>query len=198
MDVLLGLSVVVDARQPAEVAGLANRPEQGSGLQLDLVDDLVHQLQRAAAGAVPLVHDGHDRQTAGLAHAEQLQRLRLQALRAINEHHRGIHGGQNSVGILRKVRVARRIDKVDHEGLAVVTLRGVLKLQRGGGDGNATVFFHVHPVGDGGLAAGLAVYGAGLLDHVGVQRERLGEGGFTGIRVGDDGECAAARGFGCG
>ena len=44
-------------------------------------------------------------------------------------------------------------------------------------------------------AAGLAVHRAGLGDHPGVQRERLGQRRLAGVGVADDGEGAAAAGL---
>ena len=76
----------------AEVAGDADRPGQRGRHQPDLVLDLLHQRQRVEARPVPLVDDGDDRDAAGLADPEQLERLRLQALGGVDEHHRGVDG----------------------------------------------------------------------------------------------------------
>ena len=195
VDVLLRVAVLVDAGESPEVPGLTDRPEQWSGLQIDLADDLLHQVQGVPAHPVPLVNHRDDGQPTGLTHPEQLQGLRLQALTAVDEHHRGIHGGEHAVGVLREVRVARSIHQVDDVGLALVPLRCVVELQCRGTDRDAAVLLHLHPVGDGGLAPRLAVHRAGLLNDVGVQRQRLGEGGLTGVRVGDDGEGTASGGF---
>ena len=92
--------------------------------------------------------------------------------------------------------MARRINEVDHIGLALMALRGVLKLQGRGCDGNTAVLLHLHPVRHRGLAVALTVHRAGFINNVGMQRQRLRERGLTSIRVGDDGECAAAGGFG--
>ena len=51
------------------------------------------QLELLAAGAVPLVDEGDQRQPAGPAHLEQLERLRLDALGRVEHHDRAVGGG---------------------------------------------------------------------------------------------------------
>ena len=77
----------------------------------------------------------------------------------------------------------------------LTTASAVAELQRRRADGDAAGLLHVHPVGHGALAAGLAVDRAGLLDDPGVQRQRLGERRLAGVGVADDGEGAAADGL---
>lgn len=166
VDVVIRLAVLIDVRQAAEVASDAYRPVQGSRLQLNLVEDFIDQLQRLAAHAVPLVDNRNDRQSAGLAHAEELEGLGLEALGGVDKHDRGIHGRENAVGILREVRVTWGVNEVDHEGLALMVLRRVLKLQRGGSYRNTAFLFHLHPVGDSGLAVALAVHRTGFINNV--------------------------------
>ena len=100
VNVLIGLAIIVDVCQAAEVTGNAYRPVQGRGLQLDFVDDFVNKLQGLAAHAVPLIDHGNDRQAAGLAHAEELKGLGLEALGGVDKHDCRIHRGEHAVGIL--------------------------------------------------------------------------------------------------
>ena len=79
----------------------------------DLLLDLVEQLERVAAGPVPLVDEGEQRQAAGPAHLEQLERLRLDALGRVEHHDRGVGGGQHPVGVLGEVAVARGVEQVE-------------------------------------------------------------------------------------
>ena len=76
----------------AEVAGLAHRPGEGSGPELDLLLDQVHQLERRQPGPVPLVDDRQDRDAAQRAHLEELEGLRLEALSGVDQHHGGVDG----------------------------------------------------------------------------------------------------------
>src|SRR5699024_8772914 len=59
------------------------------------------------------------------------------------------------VGVLGEVRVAGGVDEVEH-------CVPVFELQRGRGDRDPAVLLHLHPVGDGGPAACLAVSGSCL------------------------------------
>src|SRR6478752_5037010 len=77
----------------AEVAGLADRPGQGSGAQLDLLLDQVHQLECGQPGPVPLVDDRDDRDAAQRADLEELERLRLEPLAGVDQHHGRVDRG---------------------------------------------------------------------------------------------------------
>ena len=93
--------------------------------------------------------------------------------------------------------MAGSVDQVDDVRVGVVAKRIglVFKLKGRGCDRDTAILLHIHPVGDGGFTASFAVHGAGFVDDVGVQCERLRQGGFTGIGVGDDGECPSAASF---
>ena len=169
------------------------RAEQRSRGEADALADLVEQFQRRLARPVPLVDDGDHRDAAVAAHLEQLQRLRLEALRGVDQHDGGVDRGQHAVGVLGEVGVAGGVDQVDHVVDRPEPGGAVVELQRGGADRDAAGLLHLHPVRHRRLAAGLAVDRAGLGDHLRVQRERLGERRLTGVGVRDHGEGAAAR-----
>ena len=173
----------------AEVAGLADRPGQRRGPELDLLLDEVHQLQGGQAGTVPLVDDRDHRDAAQRADLEELERLRLEPLAGVDQHHGGVDRGEHPVGVLGEVAVARGVDEVDD-------VVAVDELQRRRGDRDAAGLLHRHPVRHRGAAVALAVDGARLGDHPGVQGERLGEGRLAGVGVADDGERTAGAGVG--
>ena len=77
--------------------------------------------------------------------------------------------------------MARGVQNVDAEAV-------VLELHDGAGDGNAALLFDLHPVGGSGLGP-LALDLAGLGDGAAVEQEFFRQCGFTGVGVGDDGEC---------
>lgn len=77
------------------------------------------------------------------------------------------------------------VEKVD----AVVV---IFELEDGRGDRNATLLLHAHPVTGGGLLLLLGGDTSRKTDGTPVEEEFLGEGGFSGIGVGNDGEGAAA------
>ena len=170
--------------QPAQLARDPDRPGDRHRPQPDRLLHLVEQLEGLPAGPVPLVDERDHRDPARAADVEQLERLRLQALRGVEQHHRGVDGGEHPVGVLGEVAVAGGVQQVDH---AVA----VAELQHRGGDGDAALALHLHPVGRDAPPARLAVHGTRRVDHLGVQRERLGERGLAGVRVADHGERAA-------
>ncbi len=120
------------------------------------------------------------------ADLEQLERLRLETLRGIDQHHGRVDGGEYAIRVLGKVGVPRCIDKVDD-------VVAIVELQCGGADGNASGLLHLHPVRDGRAAARLAMDRTGFRNHLRVQRERFGERGFTGVGMGDHRKGSAAR-----
>ena len=85
----------------------------GVGTIAELLLDLVEQLERVAAGPVPLVDEGEQRQAPLAAHLEQLERLRLDALGRVEHHDRGVGGGEHPVGVLGEVAVAGGVEQVD-------------------------------------------------------------------------------------
>ena len=172
-----------------EVAGDADRPGDRRGDDADLLLDLVEQLERVAAGPVPLVDEREQRQLALPADLEQLERLRLDALGRVEHHDRGVGGGQHPVGVLGEVAVAGGVEQVDH---AVA----VGELQHGRGDRDAALLLELHPVRGGRAppAAGLDRAGLGG-ERAAVEQELLGERGLAGVGVADDGEGAPARRF---
>ncbi len=97
-------------RSPAMPSGQVTR----HGPQPDRLLHLVEQLERLAARAVPLVHERDHGDAAGAADVEQLEGLRLQALRGVEQHHRGVDGGEHAVGVLGEVAVAGGVEQVDH------------------------------------------------------------------------------------
>ena len=174
---------------PRKSPAIAHRPGDRHGPQPDRLLHLVEQLQRLAAGAVPLVDERQHRDAAGAADVEQLERLRLEALRRVQQHHGGVDGGQHAVGVLGEVAVARGVEQVDH-------VVAVGELQHRGGDRDAARLLHLHPVGRDPLAARLAVHRARGVDRRGVQGERLGERRLARVGVADHRERPAPGGLG--
>ena len=168
----------------AEVAAAADGPVHG--VRVDSQDglDLFHEVERIARLAVELVHEGEDGDVPERADLEQLLRLRLDALGAIDDHDDGIDGHERAVGVFGEVLMARRVEDVD--ALALVG-----ELEHRGRDGDAALLLDVHPVGDGVARAALALHGAGGLDASRVQQKLLGQRRLAGIRMRDDRERAA-------
>ena len=71
----------------------------------------------------------------------------------------------------------------------------VLELEDGGGHGDASLLLDLHPVGHGGPAVLFPLDLAGLGNGPAIEEELLGEGGLTGVGVGDDGKRSPAVDF---
>jgi len=115
------------------------------------------------------------------ADLKQLSGLGLHTLCAVNDHNGGIGSHKSAVSVLREVLVAGGVQNVNAEAL-------VLELHNGRGNGNTTLLFDLHPVGGGGAGVFLALNNARLGDSAAVKQEFFGEGGFTGVGVGDNGK----------
>ncbi len=148
----------------------------------------VHEFERIFHGPVALVHEREDRHAALAADLEELARLRLDALRGVNHHHHRVHRREHAIGVLGKILVAGRVQQID--AVAVV-----VKLQHGGADGNAALFFQFHPVARRRALVFARRHRAGQLHRPAVQQELLRQRGFTRVRMRDDGERAPPGDF---
>ena len=92
-----------------------------------------------------------------------------------------------------EIHVARRVDDVDPHVDAVVKLENIrlhlLQPCTGGSgrsDGDTTLAFLLHPIGHRGALVHLADF----VDHAGVKKNALGQGGFAGVDVRADADVA--------
>ena len=171
---------------PLEAAAHADRPGDRRAVDAEHRLDLLEQLERLAHLAVHLVDEREDRRVAHAAHLEQLDRLRLDALGGVDQHHRGVDRGQHAVGVLGEVLVARRVEQVDR-------VAGVLELHHRARDRDAALLLDLHPVG-GRVARALArLDRAGELDRAAEQQQLLGQRRLARVRVRDDRERAPLR-----
>ena len=129
-----------------------------------------------------------DRQAAQLADLEQLAGLRLDALRGVDHHHDAVDREQRAVGVFAEVLVAGRVEQRQ-------VMVAEIELDRRRGDRDAALALDVHPVRHDVPIGLAAAHRAGQLDRAGVQQEFLGQRGLAGVRVGNDGERAAALDF---
>ena len=171
---------VVDA---LEVLAHADRPGHRGALDLEHVLDFVEHLDGVAHFPVQLVDERQDRRVAQPAHLHQFHGALFHALGGVDHHQGGVHRRQGAIGVLGEVGMAGGVQQVDH-GVPVG------ELHYRGGHRDAPFLFHLHPVRGGVHAGLLALHGTRHADQVAVQQHLLGDGGFTGVRVGDDGEGA--------
>src|SRR4051812_22991148 len=83
--------------------------------------NLFHQLEEIFRRKIELVDESQNRNSAHAADGKQLSRLSLNSLRRIDHHDRTVCGRQSSIGVFRKILVARRIKNID-DGVFVMKL----------------------------------------------------------------------------
>ena len=165
----------------------ADGPVDGVGVDTQFPLYLLAQLQGVAGLTVHLVDEGENGDVPQGADLEQLPGLRLHALSAIDDHDGAVSSHQGPVGVLGEVLMAGGIQNVDAEAV-------VLELHHGAGDGNAALFFDLHPVGGGSLGP-LALDLTGLRDGAAVEQKLFRQSGLTGVRVRNDSECPPPGNF---
>ena len=141
---------------------------------------------RIGAGPVDLVDEDQRRDVEPLERAEQQRRLRLDALDRRDDEDRAIEHAEDAFDLGDEVGVAGRVDEVDRE---------VADEERGdrGPDRDAAFALELERVGLGGAG----VDAADVVDGAGGVEESLGEGGLTGVDVGEDSEIERAHGASC-
>ncbi len=169
---------VVDA---AEGPAAEDGPGDGVDPDPEHALHLPDEVEGVPARPIHLVHEGEDRDGTLAADPEELAGLGLHALGAVEQHHRAVDRMQRTVGVLAEVGVAGRVEEVHLQA-------PVGKLQHAGGDGDASLALHLHPVAHRAGAPALGLDGAGELDDPPVQQKLLRERGLPGVRVRDDGE----------
>src|ERR1035441_9593352 len=144
---------------------------------------LIQQGERLFHRAIALVDEGEDRHATLPANLEELAGLRLDALGGINHHHDRIHGSEHAIGVLGKVFVTWCVQQIE-------AVAGVIELQHGRADGDATLLFQFHPIG--GRRALVLARGdrAGELHRAAVKQELFRQRGLARVRMRDDGERA--------
>ena len=162
----------------------ADRPVDGIGVDAQLALDLLAELERVARFAVHFIDKGKDGDIAQGTDLEELARLRLDALRAVDDHDGAVRGHQRAVGVLGEVLMAGGVEDVD-------AVAAMLELHDRRGDRNAALLFDLHPVGLG-RALTLALDLARLGDRPAVKQELFRQRGLTGVRVRDDRKRPAA------
>ena len=115
-------------KDPLEAVPVSYGPKDGMRLEAELCLDLVHDLVGGKGRPVHLVDEGEERETTHPAHLEELARLRLEALGAVEEHDGVVGSRQRAVRVLGEVLVARGVQDVDPQVV-------VVEVHDGGADG---------------------------------------------------------------
>ena len=114
-------------------------------------------------------------------HVDVRKRLRLDALRRIDDEQRALAGRQAARNLIRKVDMARRVDEVELVLLAVLAL--VVQTHRLRLDGDAALALDVHVVED--LRLHLALRKCPRIFNQTVRNRR-----FSMVNMGNDGKVA--------
>ena len=170
-------------------ARLGRRQDGVGRVEADDLLDLPLRLVDLRAGQVDLVDHRHDLEAAVDREIGVGQRLRLDALRGVDEQQRAFAGGQRPRHLVREVDVAGRVDQVEDVGLAV--LGRVVQAHGVRLDGDAPLPLQVHAVEVLGLELA-RLEGAGGLEET-VRQRRLAV-----VDVGDDREIAYLLKIHCG
>ena len=155
---------------------------------MKLALDLVEEVEGGFALAVELIDEDDDGRLAHAAHFHQFAGLCLDTFGGVDDDDDAIDGGEGAISVFGEVLVAGGVEDVD---LVAFIIEG----HGGGGHGDAALLLDLHPVGGGGAADLVRLHGAGYVDGATEEEELLGEGGFAGVGVADDGEGAAAADF---
>ena len=178
LDALVGRVNGTVARGPG-VADLPIGMTPGDSRRAIAGDDAL----RIGAGPVDLVDEDQRRDVEPLERAEQQRRLGLDALDRRDDEDRAVEHAEDALDLGDEVGVAGRVDEVDRE---------VADEERGdrGPDRDAAFALELERVGLGGAG----VDAADVVDGAGGEEESLGEGGLTGVDVGEDAEIERAHG----
>ena len=135
------------------------------------------------ANGVYLIQDGQDLQVLLLGQVVVGQRLRLDALRDVDQQQRALAASHGPFNFIMEVHMARRVHQVEQVLMPVVGVDhgGSLRL-----DSNASVPFHLQLVE--------ILLGGVPRDGVGDFEEAVGEGGLAVVDVRDDAEIADVLG----
>jgi hypothetical protein len=176
--------IFIEMVNALEQLAAANRPGDRRAADFQLVFHFIQQLHRIADVTVEFVHEGEDRRIAQTGDFHQLTGTIFDAFRGIDNHQTAVHRRQGTVGIFGEVFVARGIQQV-HQAVVI------RELHHGGGDGDTTLLFHLHPVRFRMLAGATAFHRTGGLNRLSEQQHLFSDGRFTGIRVRNNGKSAA-------
>ena len=156
---------------------------------MELFFQLVEQIEGIAPFAVHLVDvDNHGR-LAHAAHFHEFARLRFDTFGAVDHDDGRIYCCQGAERILGEILVTGCVENVHFVAF-------VVELHDRSSDRDTALLLDFHPVGGGGFLNLVVFDGAGHLNLSTEEEELFGEGGFTGVRVRNDGEGTPTFDFG--
>ena len=164
----------------ADAGAFLGAGEDGAGaVEADDVLDLPLALVGLRARQVDLVDDRDDLEVVLDRQVGVGERLRLDALRGVDQQQRALAGGERPRHLVAEVHVAGRVDQV--EDVALAGLRRVVQTDGMGLDGDAALTLEIHGVED------LGFHLAGL-ERAGELQKAICQGRLAVVDVGDDRE----------
>ncbi len=163
----------------AEVGAIADRPNERKRRDAELALDLVEQVERLSPRPVHLVDEREDRKPPEPGYLVEFSRLRLDAVRRVDEHHDAICGGERPVGVFAEVLVAGRVEQVDDVVL-------VIELQDRRRDRDTALLLDLHPVRSRMTFVPARRDGPGQSDGSAIQEQLFGQGRLACVGMRDD------------
>ena len=168
------------------MSGLGADQDGVGGIEADGAFDHFFGARNVGALQIDLVDDRNDFQAVIDGEIGVGQRLRLDALRGVDDEQRTFTRREGARDFIRKVHVAGRVDQVELVGLAV--LRGVHHADGVRLDGDAALAFQVHGIEHLGLH-----FARG--ERSGELQQAVGQRGFAVVDVRDNREIADVLGI---
>ena len=179
----------VDVVDAAKLLTAADGPVERRSGNAEHAFDFIEQLERIAAVGVALVDERQNRQPMTLTDFEQFPRLFFDALRGVEHHDDAVGRDERAIRIFAEVFVARRVEQRDALALD-------LEFQCGGGQRDAALLLHRHPVRHSVAARLATAHGTGQFDGTRVQQDLLCQRRLTGVWMRNDRERAPQGYFG--
>lgn len=162
----------------------ADGPGEGRGVYAQLLVELVEQVERVLPLAVHFVDEHNHGRIPHPAHRHQLFGLLFHTFGGIYHQNHRVDGGEGAVGVFGEVFVAGGVEYVH-------TAAAVFEAHHGGRYRDTPLLFYLHEVGGCRLFDLIAFHRSGRLYGATEEQKLLGEGGFSGVGVGDDGKSTA-------
>jgi hypothetical protein len=180
--------LIDDIDDSAELVFLADGNENGKCVRAELLAHVVERVFEIRTGAVHLVDEGNTRHAILWWPGAKPFRMGLHARDAAEHSDRAVEDTHGTLHFAVKSTwpgVSMMLTRWRHAGeglVSAVILLGPIASGRGGRNGDATLAFLFHPVGDGVAVIDIAH----LVDETGIEEDALGGGRFACVNVRGD------------
>ena len=165
-----------------------DRPVHWTGSDAEDRFNFIHQFKGVIGVPVHFVNKSENRDIPEQAYFKQFLCLSLNTLGGVDDHDSGVSRHQCTVSILREILMSRSIQNINAVSV-------IFKLQYRRGDGNTSLFFNFHPIGNRMFCRFLSFDRTGQVNSAAIEKEFLCQSGFARIRMGDDGKGSSFTNF---